>query len=571
MVGEVDKLTAFKLDRDRFVAYAFAAAHLFLEIDHTGKISHATGAANGLAGNNVESLIGHSFFDYVTDRDRQYFGEILKRLNQHGRIEPRLIHLKSRSGKELELLMGGFLMPSDVNHLFLSFTVPPKASIQANANDDGHRNPIPDEDGLLDRRQFNKAAVDRLTAAERLDMDSQLTLLVVDGLDKLAKSGDPEKLNRVLSRLSAYLRAVSYDGTTASKVDVEKFGVLHANGIDQKEIRERVTEIIQEEVGDDSLQIRSFSLDFDTDELNETDATKALIYSLRKFHDTDPDEFSISSLQSGAKVLLEDALARINSVRDVIEKRNFDVVYQPIVELYDERIHHLEALTRITGISSPQAFIEFTEEVGMIEDFDLALTQRVLEDLKAHSMGGWRPSVAINLSAKSLTSSLFCKSFDEVLRPFGKLRKQLMLELTETVNVSDFTSLNETLQHYRESGVKVCIDDVGSGSTSFQSLTDLKVDFLKIDGRFVGAARENDRDMALLKSIIDTGKQLGVKLIAEHIEDNEQARLVEGLGVELGQGYLFGRPTLDHTTYAPSYKRNDRPRSTRKGYKTTWG
>lgn len=571
MVGEVEKLAAFKLDRDRFVAYAFAAAHLFLEIDQDGEISHATGAANGLVGSSVEALVGRSFFDFVTSRDKQYFTEILKRLNQHGRIEPRLIHLQSRSGKELELLMGGFLMPSDVNHLFLSFTVPPKMSVQATANDDGNRNPVPNEEGLLDRRQFNKAAVDRLTAAERLDMDSQLTLLVVEGLDQLAKSGDPEKLGQVLKRLSAYLRAISYDGTTASKVDIEKFGVLHANGIDQKEIRERVAEIIHEEVGDSSLHVRSFSLDFDTNELNETDATKALIYSLRKFHETDPNEFSISSLQSGAKVLLEDALKRINGVRDVIEKRNFDVVYQPIVTLFDERIHHLEALTRITGISSPQAFIEFTEEVGMIEDFDLALTQRVLEDLKAHRLGGWQPTVAINLSAKSLTSSLFCKSFNEILKPFGKLRNQLMLELTETVNVSDFEALNETLQSYRESGIKVCIDDVGAGSTSFQSLTDLRVDFLKIDGRFASAARENDRDMALLKSIIDTGKQLGVKLIAEHIEDNDQARLVEGLGVELGQGYLFGRPTLDHTTYAPSYKRDDRKPVTRKGYKTTWG
>ncbi|WP_181905321.1 EAL domain-containing protein [Aestuariispira insulae] len=543
-------MTSFNSERDRFVAYAFAAAHMFVELDPNGVIKHASGTTSGLASGKSDDLVEKKFASFVDPGDQAYFAEILLRLFQHGRIEPRLICLTSKTGKRLELLMGGLLLPSQEQRLFLSFTVPPKTNIKPkNDSQAGGRKTT--ETDLLDKRDFGSVAQDKLATSESMDVNSQLTMLVIDGLDELRSSGDMEKLARVLEKLSAYLRAISFDGTCASELGSEKFGVLHSANVDEKEIKARIAEIIAEEAADTDLEVKSFSMDFDTHELSETDATKALLYSVQKFVDTDPNEFSITSLQSSAREMLNDVVNRVNQVREIIDRRNFDVVFQPIVDIYTEDVHHLEALTRITGLASPQAFIEFTEEVGLIEDFDLTLAQRVMEELANHRKGGWKPRVAINLSAKSMNSSIFRKSFEEVLAPFSEIQEQLMLELTETVSVSNFEELNKVLQEYRNAGMQVCIDDVGSGSTSFQSLYDLEVDFLKIDGRFVRAANTNERDMTLLKSIIEVGKKLNTKLIAEQIEDREQAHLMESLGVEYGQGYLYGRPTLDHSTFKP--------------------
>ena len=547
---DIPAMTSFSSERDRFVAYAFAAAHMFVELDPEGVIRHASGTTSGLIKGDADALTNQKFSQFVDRKDQAYFAEILMRLFQHGRIEPRLIGLTSKKGKRFDLLMGGLLLPADEQRIFLSFTVPPKTNIKTKAPDAADNGRRTDTD-LLDKRDFGSVAKDKLAVSENMDVNSQLTMLVIDGLDELRNSGDTEKLARVLEKLSAYLRAISFDGTCASELGSEKFGVLHSANVDEKEIKARIAEIIAEEASGTALEVQSFSMDFDSHELSDTDATKALLYSVQKFVDTDPNEFSITSLQSSAREMLNDVVSRVNQVREIIDRRNFDVVYQPIVDIYTEDVHHLEALTRITGLASPQAFIEFTEEVGLIEDFDLTLAQRVMEELAEHRRGGWRPRVAINLSARSMNSSLFRKSFEGVMEPFSEVQEQLMLELTETVSVTNFDELNRVLQDYRSCGMQVCIDDVGSGSTSFQSLYDLEVDFLKIDGRFVRAANTNERDMTLLKSIIEVGKKLDTKLIAEQIEDREQAHLMESLGVEYGQGYLYGRPTLDHATFKP--------------------
>ncbi|MDX1738509.1 MAG: EAL domain-containing protein, partial [Alphaproteobacteria bacterium] len=450
------------------------------------------------------------------------------------------IVINTASGHEMTLMMGGFIMPDSPTTIHLSFNIPPKTAGGSSVSK------LDPESGLLEKKSFEETAKEQLETSNRMGQESKLTLFVIDGLKDLKESADPFVLARALDKIASYLRAISLDGGTATQFDDEKFGIMHASNVSEDEVKRRISEIIVDETGK-TTTTKSFGIDFDPGSLDEEDAAKALSYSIRKFIDSDPEDFSISSIQSSAHEMMSDTLDRISRVRNVIEDKNFDVVYQPIVDLYMEEPHHLEALTRVTGLASPQAFITFTEEVGLIEDFDLALAQKVLDDLDNHARTGWSPKIAINLSARSMSSQIFVDGFREVLKPFEHVKKQLMLELTETVAVNNFEKLNNTLQSFRQEGIEVCLDDVGAGSTSFQSLYDLQVDYLKIDGKFVREAASNPRDMAMLKSIIKNGKQLGCKLIAEQIEDPDQARLMESLEIDYGQGYLYGRPTMDHS------------------------
>ncbi|WP_420547074.1 EAL domain-containing protein [Curvivirga sp.] len=551
-------ISTIKQNRDRYIAFAFASAHLFLEVDRTGTITYAAGASSALRKGPAYTLLGEKFIQFIVAADRDYFKEILKHLFIHHRIDPRPLKLNTASGHEITLMVGGFIMPDSPSTINLAFTIPPK-SVGASSH---HKKD--EETGLLDKKVFADAAKEQLETSNRMGQESKLTMFVIDGLEEISKTGDPFALSRALDKIAAYMRAISLDGGTATQFDTEKFGLLHGANVTEEEVRSRINEIVEEEL-DGATEAKSFAIDFDPGELDEEDAAKALSYSIKKFVEEDPANFSISSLQSSAKEMMSDTLSRISNVREIIEKKNFDVVYQPIVDLYMEEPHHLEALTRVTGLSSPQSFITFTEEVGLIEDFDLALAQKVLDDLDNHAKSGWRPKVAINISARSMSSKIFLDGFKEVLKPFENVKKQLMLELTETVAVSNFEKLNKTLQDFRAQGIEVCLDDVGAGSTSFQSLYDLQVDYLKIDGKFVREAAENPRDMAMLKSIIKNGKQLGCKLIAEQIEDPDQARLMESLEIDFGQGYLYGRPTMDHSmlrSHKQSKTYKSRPAST---------
>lgn len=562
---ETTAQSRLRRERDRFVALAFAAAHFLVETDDALNISFASGALRAL-GAEPEALTGKNLADFVAPTDRAYLRELLTRLDKLGRIEGCRIRLGSRDDESVEALLGGCLLPNQPDRRFFALLLPSR--VEDDSQIAGPEQ-TPQYGSLLDRQEFLKAAQGRIMVAGRLSLDEQVTMLEIEAIQSLRDAGRSGDAARVTEAIGAVLRAFSIGGDTAGDLGGGRFGVVHAGNTSETEISARVGEVLEDLSGEiDGLEpsvasgglddvavrtpqskVRTFSLSFEQSNLSEVDAAKALVYAVNKFATQKETDFSIGSLQQGANLILQEAVTRVDKVRDVIEKRNFDIVYQPIVDLFREKVHHLEALTRLTGFSNTQDFIQFTEDIGMIEDFDLALLQKILEQFTSHAQTGWRPSVAINLSARSLTSPLFLAQFDRIVEPHASVIPQLLIEVTETVVVSDLSALNAVLQDLRGRGFRVCIDDVGTGSTSFQSLYDLTVDFAKIDGRFVRSALADPRDMAMLRSIVRTGRELGFALIAEQIEERDQAVMLNDLGVQYGQGYLFGRPNLDYSQF----------------------
>ena len=162
---------------------------------------------------------------------------------------------------------------------------------------------------------------------------------------------------------------------------------------------------------------------------------------------------------------------------------------------------------------------------------------------QAEDQGRAVPDIAINLSAVSLASPLIIEQLQALLRPHQGLTRKLLVEVTETATVNDFQGLNRVLGHLRKLGLRICLDDVGSGTTSFMSLNELRVDYAKLDGRIVQGALTNGRDLTILRSIVEIARHLGTDLVAEQIETEEQLRYLRKLGVRYGQGYLFGKPS----------------------------
>ncbi len=188
----------------------------------------------------------------------------------------------------------------------------------------------------------------------------------------------------------------------------------------------------------------------------------------------------------------------------------------------------------------------------------------MLDTLKAFRKEPKLPDVAINLSAKTLMSPIFLNQFQSVVEPYGDLNKKLLIEVTETVVVNDIAKLNEVLQKLRAVGYRICLDDVGAGSTSFQSLYGIQADYAKIDGKFVRGAVENPRDMAMLRSMTDVCRQLGLTLIGEQVEEAVHAQLLADLNVPLAQGFLFSRPSRDFAYFAKDWSK------VRGGGKVVW-
>jgi EAL domain-containing protein (putative c-di-GMP-specific phosphodiesterase class I) len=197
-------------------------------------------------------------------------------------------------------------------------------------------------------------------------------------------------------------------------------------------------------------------------------------------------------------------------------------------------------LARADDGNSPYELVTFAEEVGIIEEFDLAICQRALDFL--HPSESPETAVAINLSGRSLESGRFAQRLLTLLKPHQALAPRLLFELTESARIGALGHVNNVIQTLRQRGHRVALDDFGAGASSFPYLHELTVDFIKIDGAYVRGFLSSSRDAAILKSIVTLCHGLNVNMIAEMVETEAQAEALKMLGVDFGQGYLFGRP-----------------------------
>lgn len=546
-------------DRDRFVGFAFAAADLLIETDRKGTILFAAGARCRLTDGEVGALVGTSLHDHVAPTDRKYLDVLLKRVADKTRIKPARMVFQGFDGHRFSALLGGCRLDSCPGSLFLTVLLASGPRSEAPAAGPGAAGQ------LLDSHTFTTILEDRIVQAREKGLDNGLTLLLIEGLQSMVDAMPEGAAAEVRQGIDAYLRGISADGDSAGQLGADRFGIVHTADVDGDEVQTHIAGLIRDAGGELDGGIRSWSLDMAESQLDAADAARALVYTVQAFASAQGGEFTIASLEDGAQRMLSDAVDRIGRARATIEKRDFFVVYQPIVDIDSGDVHHLEALTRLEGMPSPADFITFAEDVGLIYDFDLLLTQSVLDTLRAFHKEPKLPDVAINLSAKTLMSPLFLRQFQAVTEPYGELAKKLLLEVTETVVVSDISKLNEVLQKLRHTGFRICLDDVGAGSTSFQSLYGLQVDYAKIDGKFVRGAAGNARDMAMLRSMVDVCRQLDLTLIGEQVEEPDHARLLNDLEVTLGQGYLFGRPSRDFAYFAKDWSK-----MARKGGAVLW-
>ncbi len=250
--------------------------------------------------------------------------------------------------------------------------------------------------------------------------------------------------------------------------------------------------------------------------------------------------------------MLDDTVERITQFKDTVDFKKFEIAYQPIVDIKNGIVHHYECLVRLNEsetFSNPFQFISFGEQANLIADFDLAMMQRTLETLEEASKQGNFPLVAVNLSGRSLSSNLFMDAFKELMLQKPKTSKQIIIEITESCKITDFEIVGNFIDELKaEFESLFCLDDFGTGESSFDYLRNLQVDFIKIDGSYVKESVKTLRGRQMLRAMANLCSSLGVQTIGEMVEDEKAAGLLYDSGVRFGQGYLFGKPTIDPET-----------------------
>ncbi|HVF43761.1 MAG TPA: EAL domain-containing protein [Pyrinomonadaceae bacterium] len=236
-------------------------------------------------------------------------------------------------------------------------------------------------------------------------------------------------------------------------------------------------------------------------------------------------------------------------MRRALEREEFLLHYQPIVALDNFRLRGFEALVRWQhperGFISPMDFIPVAEETGMI----VPLGEWVMREA-CKQMQRWQKIfpvdpplfISVNLSSKQFSQNTLISSFAMILQETGVKPQTVKLEITESVVMENIDTATDMLRQLRGLGVQLAIDDFGTGYSSLSYLHRFPIDTLKIDRSFVTRMSENNENTEIVRTIVVLAQNLGMDVVAEGVETNEQLVLLQKLGCENGQGYFFSKP-----------------------------
>lgn len=236
-----------------------------------------------------------------------------------------------------------------------------------------------------------------------------------------------------------------------------------------------------------------------------------------------------------------------NQIWDAVEKKQFQVYYQPLFKLAHNKLVGVEALIRwkhpTRGFISPAYFIPVAEEIGLIQKIGEWVLMTACEQTRRwHDAGLNKLKVAVNISGQQFKSKALDQVVADVLTKTRLKPEFLELELTESVLIQGSEFVINTLDALKETGVSISIDDFGMGYSCLNYLKRFPVDKLKVDRSFVVDIAKNHESKALIQAIVAMAKNLGLTVLAEGIETEAQLEVLKKLKCDYGQGYYLGRP-----------------------------
>ena len=376
------------------------------------------------------------------------------------------------------------------------------------------------------------------------------TMIAIIDLDRFKEINDTLghfNGDRLLIALSTRL-ADHLSGLNAlARLGGDEFGVLLSDVADPDQTLRELRDVIEREINVGGLPLSvEASIGFvmaptygtDVDELLQL--ADVAMYSAKQRHlgvvryDPSQNHYDASNL------------ALIAELRTAIETDQLVLYYQPKVRINDRRIDAVEALVRwqhpTLGLLQPDRFIPLAEQTDLIDRLTEWVVGRALRDLSNFGPGSQRLTVAVNVSARNLSSTVFASRIVEALEAAHVEPHRLFIEVTETALMTDPIRAAAVLSELDRAGVRLSIDDFGTGQTSLGYLSTLPIHELKIDRSFITDMLEHNGHAAIVRSIVDLGHNLGFTVVGEGVETRAVLDELAAADCDVAQGFLFTRP-----------------------------
>lgn len=539
---------------ERFQSLVRNASDIIVICDQLLKIRYVSPSVERILGYGPEVLIGNVFTSLVHPDDlqavTQTHSDITTLTGATRALEYRILHLDG-TWHHIEAIKTNLLHDESINGLVINIR---DISERKVAEERLEYQAFHDQlTGLPNRALFMDRLNHSIARAKRRDETTGLLFLDLDRFkvvnDSLGHEAGDQLLQIVAQRIRKAIRA----GDTAGRLGGDEFTVLLEDLADAEDaiaIADRLSAEVNRSIVIDGREV------FVSTSVGIAVCRNGQASALDMLREADIAMYQAKSQAKGGYALFDAemgtaALRRLEletDLRAAIDQQQFELHYQPALDLQANRVSTMEALVRWRkpdgSLVPPIEFIPLAEETGMIVDLGLWVLREA-----CRQQAEWRerfgpgcPSISVNLSARQLLHPTIVADVHAALLDFAVDPASLILEITETFAVEDAEANRATLDQFKAIGARLAIDDFGSGYSSLSYLRRLPFDLLKIDRAFVKALGTDPDDTLIISAVSDLAHNLGMIVVAEGLEDQNLVDRVRALGCDLGQGYFFSRP-----------------------------
>ena len=357
----------------------------------------------------------------------------------------------------------------------------------------------------------------------------------------------------VMHDLIKLITAILSPNDNVQRLQRDQLGIILSNSFpeDTAIIAERIHNVIQNFGRDNFATVALYiigtigSICFPTETSSAHDALDKAYVAVGSMHNAPHRTFEMTKPEADQ---CRQQMGLANYLFKAYKESRLRLAYQPIIESKTGKTAHYEALLRLvnsTGkISSAGPLIPVAEKMGLIDIIDNMVMTMVIDELR----NAPDVSIAFNVSNMTTENGAWLETLTQLLKETPEIASRLIVEITETAVLRDLRRTAYFVASIQSMGCQVALDDFGSGYTSFRQLKALSVDMVKIDGVFIKDLAQSNDNRFFVKTLLDFAQGFGLQTVAEFVETGEVTKVLMEMGVDLMQGYYFGKPA-NHRTW----------------------
>ncbi len=542
---------AARASEARFRSLVQNSSDIIAVIDTDTEIRYQTPSVERLLGYRPHELAASRLADLLhPDEQARALALIAETVARPGTPAPVEWRLRRKSGEWFfaEVIVTNLLADPTIGGLVVTIRdIQERKTLEKQLTHQAFHDPLTN---LANRALLSDRVAHAQARSQRDGRPCAVLLLDLDDFkdinDTLGHGAGDEVLMEVARRLHECIRA----GDTAARLGGDEFALLLEDTPDAgaaREVAARIAAALADPVRLDGKEVfLSASVGVAIGVPGEPDDELLRNADVALYHAKEKGKGLCEVFEPGMRAAVMQRLELEADLHSALERSEFILHFQPIVDLQSRRIVGAEALVRWLhpqrGMLSPLEFIPLAEETGLIVPLGRWVLEEACRTIAAHSRRDPGIHVSVNLSARQLQESDLVETVAAALREAGLPPDRLVLEVTESLIMVDPRTMIPRMRALRDLGVRIAIDDFGTGYSSLAYLQNLPVDILKIDRSFIHGPTLAPGLSPLARGIVDLGRAMRLVMVAEGIELAEQADALKLSGCELGQGFFLARP-----------------------------